>query len=80
MAMDECRRRIGDMVEYCNDMYDAVVDADAVALMTEWKQFRVPSWSVLHKVMRGPVIVDGRNIYDRQEVESEGFVYAAIGR
>ncbi len=80
VAMDECRRRIGDMVEYCNDMYDAVVDADAVALMTEWKQFRVPSWSVLHKVMRGPVIVDGRNIYDRQEVESEGFVYAAIGR
>lgn len=80
VAMDECRRRIGDIVEYCNDMYDAVVDADAVALMTEWKQFRVPSWSVLHKVMRGPVIVDGRNIYDRQEVESEGFVYAAIGR
>lgn len=80
VAMDECRRRIGDMVEYCNDMYDAVVDADAVALMTEWKQFRVPSWSVLHNVMRGPVIVDGRNIYDRQEVESEGFVYAAIGR
>ncbi len=80
VAMEECRRRIGDAVEYCRDMYDAVVDADAVALMTEWKQFRVPSWSVLHKVMRGPVIVDGRNIYDRQEVESEGFVYAAIGR
>lgn len=80
VAMNECRRRVGDAVEYCCDMYDAVVDADALALMTEWKQFRVPSWSVLQKVMKGHVIVDGRNIYDRQEVESEGFVYAAIGR
>lgn len=80
VAMEECRRRIGDAVEYCRDMYEAVVDADALALMTEWKQFRVPSWSVLQKVMKGHVIVDGRNIYDRQEVESEGFVYAAIGR
>lgn len=80
VAMEECRRRIGDAVEYCRDMYEAVVDVDALALMTEWKQFRVPSWSVLQKVMKGHVIVDGRNIYDRQEVESEGFVYAAIGR
>ncbi len=80
VAMNECRRRVGDAVEYCRDMYDTVVDADALALMTEWKQFRVPSWSVLQKVMKGHVIVDGRNIYDRQEVESEGFVYAAIGR
>lgn len=80
VAMDECHRRLGDKVEYSKDMYEAVVDADALALITEWKQFRVPSWSVLHKVMKNPLIVDGRNIYDRQEVESEGFVYEAIGR
>ncbi|MDE5651040.1 MAG: UDP-glucose/GDP-mannose dehydrogenase family protein, partial [Duncaniella sp.] len=48
VAMGECRRRIGDKVIYCKDMYDAVVDADALALVTEWKQFRMPSWSVLH--------------------------------
>lgn len=80
VAMEECRRRIGDKVVYCKDMYDAVIDADAVALVTEWKSFRVPSWSVMKKVMRSPILVDGRNIYDRHEVEEEGFRYAAIGR
>lgn len=80
VAMDECRRRLGDSVEYAKDMYDALVDADALALMTEWKLFRMPSWPVMRKLMRSPVIVDGRNIYDREEVESEGFVYSAIGR
>jgi len=80
VAMDECRRRIGDKVIYCKDMYEAVVDADALALVTEWKQFRVPSWSVLRKVMKSPVIVDGRNIYDKEEVLAEGFAYTAIGK
>lgn len=80
VAMDECRRRIGDSVTYCKDMYEAVVDADALALVTEWKQFRVPSWSVLRKVMKSPVIVDGRNIYDKDEVIAEGFTYNAIGK
>ena len=80
IAMTECKRRIGDNVVYCKDMYDAVIDADAVALITEWKVFRVPSWSVMKKVMNLPIIVDGRNIYDRHEVEEEGFRYTAIGR
>lgn len=80
VAMDECRRRIGDKVVYAKDMYDALIDVDAVALVTEWKQFRVPSWSVMKKVMKNPLMVDGRNIYDREEVESEGFKYFAIGR
>lgn len=80
VAMDECRRRIGDVVVYARDMYDAVVEADALLLLTEWKQFRMPSWSVLRRVMRGCVIVDGRNIYDREEVLSEGFRYRAIGK
>ena len=66
IAMPECKRRIGDRVVYCKDMYDAVIDADALALITEWKLFRMPSWTVMKKVMHSPHIVDGRNIYDRQ--------------
>lgn len=80
VAMDECRRRIGDKVTYCKDMYDAVTDADALAMITEWNEFRIPSWTVLKKLMRGHVIVDGRNLYDKAEVVAEGFEYSAIGK
>ena len=79
VAMDECRRRIGDSVTYCKNIYDAADGADVFALLTEWRQFRMPSWNVIQKVMNGNVIVDGRNIYDRQELESFGFVYTRIG-
>ena len=79
VAMDECKRRIGDTVTYCKNMYDAADGADVFALMTEWRQFRMPSWNVIKKVMAGNVIVDGRNIYDRQELEEIGFVYTRIG-
>ena len=79
IAMDECKRRIGDVVTYCKNMYDAADGADVFALMTEWHQFRMPSWNVIKKVMKGNVIVDGRNIYDRQELEEQGFVYTRIG-
>lgn len=80
VAMDECKRRIGNKVIYAKDMYDAAADADAVALLTEWKQFRVPSWRVIKKAMRGNVIVDGRNIYDPVELADEGLAYSCIGR
>ena len=79
IAMDECKRRIGDKVIYCKNMYDAADGADVFALMTEWRQFRMPSWNVIKKVMTGNVIVDGRNIYDRAELEEQGFVYTRIG-
>ena len=79
VAMDECQRRIGDTVVYCKNMYDAADGADVFALMTEWRQFRMPSWNVVQKVMNGNVIVDGRNIYDRKELEELGFVYTRIG-
>jgi len=79
IAMDECKRRIGDTVTYCKNMYDAADGADVFALVTEWRQFRMPSWNVIQKVMNGNVIVDGRNIYDRQELEGMGFVYTRIG-
>lgn len=80
IAMEECQRRIGDVVVYAKDMYDAVVDADALILLTEWKQFRMPSWAVMRKAMKSPVLVDGRNIYDKAEVLAEGFRYSAIGK
>lgn len=79
VAMEECKRRIGDTVIYCKNIYDAADGADVFALMTEWRQFRMPSWNVVQKVMNGNVVVDGRNIYDRQELEELGFVYSRIG-
>ena len=79
IAMDECRRRIGDSVTYCKNLYDAADGADVFALLTEWRQFRMPSWNVVKKVMTGNVVIDGRNIYDRQELEELGFVYSRIG-
>ena len=80
IAMQECRRRIGDTVTYCPNMYEAALDSDALMLVTEWKEFRVPSWNVIHKSMRTPVVFDGRNIYDPTELESEGLIYYALGK
>ena len=80
IAMDECKRRIGDAVTYCRDMYDAVLDADALLLLTEWKVFRLPSWEVIHKAMKNPLVIDGRNIFDAEELEELGFEYHCIGK
>ena len=79
VAMTECRRRIGDAVEYGTDMYDAAAGADALMLLTEWNEFRMPSWNVLQRVMNAPLIIDGRNIYDPEEVADHGFTYYKIG-
>lgn len=80
VAMDECRRRLGDIVEYASDMYDAVLDADALLLLTEWKQFRLPSWGVVTRSMREPLVIDGRNIYDADDLAEQGITYRCIGR
>ena len=80
IAMDECRRRMGDSVLYCRDMYDAVLDADALLLLTEWKEFRLPTWGVIRKAMRHPLVIDGRNIFDIDEVLESGFEYHCIGK
>ena len=79
-AMTECRRRIGDSVCYATDMYDAALDADALMLVTEWKEFRLPSWAVIKKAMRTPVLLDGRNIYEKKEIEELGFTYHCKGK
>ncbi len=80
VAMEEVKHRVADKVYYAKDLYDAALDSDAVLLVTEWKEFRLPSWNVVKTVMKTPLVVDGRNIYDIQEMESNGFTYRSIGR
>lgn len=79
-AMGESKRSIGDTIFYACDMYDALLDADALMLVTEWKEFRLPAWGVVKKTMKQPVILDGRNIYDVKELQDLGFVYHCIGK
>ena len=79
-AVQECKRRIGDTLYYACDMYDAVLDADVLMLDTEWKEFRLPSWAVIKKTMSRQIVLDGRNIYDKKEMEELGFIYHCIGK
>lgn len=79
IAMAECKRRIGNIITYTENLYDCANGADALLLMTEWRQFRLPAWNVISKVMPGRIIVDGRNIWNRQELEKMGFIYTRIG-
>ena len=80
IAMEECKRKIGDVVYYAHDIYDAILDADALMLLTEWKEFRLPTWPVILKAMKGNVVLDGRNIFEQKEIEEQGFVYHCIGK
>lgn len=79
IAIEEAKRRIGDTIVYAKDAYDATVDADAILLVTEWNEFRLPSWSVIKKTMKKPVVFDGRNIYNKNELKDLGFDYSGIG-
>lgn len=79
IAMDEARRRLGDRVEYCSSKYEALEGADALMIVTEWKQFRLPNWARVAEAMKGGVVIDGRNIYERHEVEAAGLKYLRIG-
>ena len=80
VAMSETKRRVGDSVCYAKDFYDVVDDVDALLIVTEWKEFRLLSWTTIKKRMKHPVIFDGRNIYNRTEMEENGFIYHCIGR
>ena len=78
VAMDECRRRVGNVIEYAENMYDAVIDADAIFHVTEWKEFRMPSWKIIKKAMTDQaILIDGRNVYSPNELD--GIVYQRIG-
>lgn len=80
VAMDEAKRRLGDKIQYGKDIYDTALDADAIIVVTEWKEFRLPSWNAILKIIKTPLILDGRNIYDKQELQELGFIYSGIGR
>lgn len=82
IAMQEAKRLLGNdgNIYYASDIYDAALGADALLLVTEWKEFRMPSWQVIARSMNGNLILDGRNIYDKQELVAQGFVYLGIGR
>ena len=80
VAMPECERRIGTAVNYASDLYDAVNGADALLLLTEWNEFRLPNWEIVGKVMNRKLLIDGRNIFEKKELESYGFEYHSIGR
>ncbi len=80
IAMDECKRRVGDAVTYCDNMYDALDGTEALLLLTEWKQFRLPDWNEVKRRMKRHLVIDGRNIFDAAEMTGYGFEYLCIGR
>lgn len=81
VAMPEAKRRLPESgIHYGKDIYETVMDADALLVVTEWKEFRMPSWSVIKRLMATPLILDGRNIYDKVELDEAGFTYHCIGR
>ena len=80
VSINEAKRLLGDKIEFCKDIYDVAIDSDAIALVTEWPEFRIPNYKILSRIMKGKVIFDGRNIYDPAEMRENGFVYYGIGR
>lgn len=79
ISMDECRRRIGDKIVYCKDIYETIEGSDVLFLVTEWTDFRFPDWAKLKAVLRYPVLFDGRNLYDPVEVRANGLEYYGVG-
>ncbi|MDR2627367.1 MAG: UDP-glucose/GDP-mannose dehydrogenase family protein [Dysgonamonadaceae bacterium] len=80
VAMKEAEKVLGNVITCSKDIYDAAVDADAIAVVTEWKEFRLPSWAAIRKLVKSPVLLDGRNIYEKSDLEENGFTYYGIGR
>ena len=78
-AMDEAKKRLNDKIYYAKDIYDAANNADALIVPTEWKEFRLPNWEILKKIMRTHLVIDGRNIYNKEDLFSYGFGYRGIG-
>lgn len=79
IALDEARHIFGDRIEYAASQYDALQDADALFLITEWKQFRLPDWAWVKELMKGSEIYDGRNIFNKESILKEGLTYFSIG-
>ena len=80
VAMEECRRRIGDKIAYASAMYEALENADAMIVVTEWQEFKVPKFTYIERALKEKVIFDGRNIYSPEQMSEFGYIYYGIGR
>ena len=80
IAMHEAQRILGDRIKYCKDMYETLIEADALAVVTEWSEFRLPNFKVMEKLMNEKVIFDGRNIFDVEQLIEYGYKYYSIGK
>jgi UDPglucose 6-dehydrogenase len=79
VAIEEAKHHFGDTITYCNEQYETLIDADCLAILTEWPEFKFPSFKIITKLLSKPVIFDGRNIYDRDQIKRNGFEYFCIG-
>jgi len=80
VAMPEARHRLGKRIEYAESSYDAISGADALAVVTEWNEYRHPDFERMRSLLRRPIVVDGRNLYDAEKMARHGFEYHSIGR
>jgi UDPglucose 6-dehydrogenase len=79
IAIDEAKHHFGETISYCEDQYETLIDADCLAILTEWPEFKFPNLKIVQKLLTNPVIFDGRNIYDKDEMKANGFDYFCIG-
>lgn len=80
VAVEECKRRIGNRIEYADNMYDALEGADALIVVTEWAEFKIPKFTFIEKALKHKIIFDGRNIYNPEQMQEFGYEYYGIGR
>lgn len=79
VAITEAKHHFGDTIAYYNDQYETLIDADCLAILTEWPEFKIPNFNIIQKLLKTPVVFDGRNIYDAVEMKKNGFDYFCIG-
>ena len=79
VAINEAKHHFGDTISYFNDQYEALIDADCLAVLTEWPEFKIPNFNIISRLLNAAVLFDGRNIYDKEELFKNGFDYFCIG-
>ena len=80
VAIEESKRRLGDVIRYADSNYDALEGADALVIVTDWNEYRHPDFNRIKSTLRRPIVIDGRNLYGAERMRSMGFVYESIGR
>lgn len=79
VALEEAEHHFGDSITYCPDQYETLIDADCLAVLTEWSEFRIPNFKVMQRLMKESTVFDGRNIYNKEEMKEFNFGYYCIG-